>query len=242
MIRAIYIIILVYFLLGAFGFYLINKKKSKEEARRNWIKYISYFVIINSVFFSIVFNQLIFSYITIVIILIAAYELVSLYVKSRYKNSNFFSLVLITFVAASITFYRFSSLEKGAILFAFLVLSIFDSFSQITGQLFGNRKILPTISPNKTFGGLVGGLVVSLLGSVLLNEVYSKPVPESLLMAIGIIASAFIGDIAASYYKRKYQVKDFSNLIPGHGGVLDRFDSLIAVGAFVYLTHSLIYF
>ncbi|BDX38286.1 MAG: phosphatidate cytidylyltransferase [Bacteroidales bacterium] len=242
MLSAIYITIIIYFFLGALGFYAINRKKSKEEALRNWTKYISYFVIINGVFFSITLNQLYFRYLTIIIILIAAYELFNLFIKSEYKSPYFFGGSAIVLIIVSISFYRFSYLEKGTILFTFLVLSIFDSFSQITGQLFGRKKIIPTISPNKTLGGLIGGTAIALIGSILLNKVYSKPVLDCVLMAIGIISSAFIGDIAASYYKRKYKVKDFSNLIPGHGGVLDRFDSLIAGGAFVHLIYSLIYF
>ncbi len=240
MINTIYIIIIIYFSLGALGFYFINKKKTRNDAHQNWVKYLSYFIIINGIFFSIIINQLFFRYITILLILIAAYELVNLFVKSRYKNLKFFIQTIIVFIILSKGFYGFSDLEKGTILFTFLVLSIFDSFSQISGQLFGRRKILPTVSPNKTLGGLIGGSIVALIGSALLNVIYAKPLPESLLVALGIIASAFIGDIAASYYKRKYQVKDFSNLIPGHGGVLDRFDSLLAAGAFVYLTHLLI--
>ena len=121
------------------------------------------------------------------------------------------------------------------ILFSFLVLSIFDSFSQITGQLWGRTKIFPNISPNKTAGGLIGGTIIAIGSAFLLNGLYQEPPFKIIIITIGVVIFAFTGDIAASFFKRKYKIKDYSNLIPGHGGFPDRFDSLIAGGAWVAL-------
>ncbi len=147
------------------------------------------------------------------------------------------SLLIFIFLAAG--FFIFSGLPWEVMLFVFLILSIFDSFSQISGQLFGKKKIFPTISPNKTLGGLLGGAIIAIASSLLLGNLYEGVSLKTLSMAIGVVFFAFLGDLAASYYKRKYRVKDFSNLIPGHGGFLDRFDSLIAGGAwgafYIYL-------
>ena len=125
------------------------------------------------------------------------------------------------------------TLDKNLILFAFLILSIFDAFSQISGQLWGKSKIAPEISPNKTVGGTVGGAIISIVSALLLKELYEVVWYRVLIMAAGIVVFAFLGDIAASLYKRKFEVKDYSKLIPGHGGFLDRFDSLIAGGFWV---------
>jgi len=159
--------------------------------------------------------------------------LFQLFRSHGYQFKGFFLGSLFIFVLLAAGFYRFTGLQKELILFSFLILSIFDSFSQIIGQLWGKRKILPKISPNKTTGGLVGGALVALASSLLLHDLYAGPALESLFLAAGVVVFAFAGDLAASLYKRKYKVKDYSNLIPGHGGFLDRFDSLIAGGAWV---------
>jgi len=132
-------------------------------------------------------------------------------------------------------FLYFSRLGNELVLFTFLVLSIFDAFSQISGQLLGKRKLVPSISPGKTVEGLAGGAVVAVGTSVLLMSLTGISVSGTLLLAAGITLFAFLGDLAASLFKRQFGVKDFSELLPGHGGFLDRFDSLIAGGALVAL-------
>ncbi|WP_423126544.1 phosphatidate cytidylyltransferase [Gaoshiqia sp. Z1-71] len=233
MIRTIYLIILTYFLLGGIGFYLINRNKEARVARKSYTKFIAYFFIINLLFFSIVVKPVLFTYLAALIVGVGFYELFKLFRLSRYQLKGFFGLSLFIYTVLSTGFFLFSSQDKGLILFSFLILSIFDSFSQISGQLWGRTKLLPEISPNKTVGGLVGGTLVAMASSLLLDDLYDGLPLKSVWIAAGVVFFAFAGDVAASYYKRKYQVKDFSQLIPGHGGFLDRFDSLIAGGAWV---------
>jgi len=235
MIRIIYIIILSYFVLGGIGFYFINRKKEALAARKSYTKFFTYFLIINILFFSIVFNSVVFRILSIIIIGVGFYELFKLFSKSAYKGKSFYLSANIIFACLSIGFYFFSGLEKELILFSFLILSIFDSFSQISGQLWGRTKIFPNISPNKTVGGLIGGFIAAFGSLFLLHELYPEPLLKVIIMTIGVLIFAFAGDVAASFFKRKYKVKDYSNLIPGHGGFLDRFDSLIAGGAWVAL-------
>lgn len=235
MITTIYIIILTYFLLGGTGFYFINRKKEREVARKSWTKFIAYFFIIHILFFSIVINALAFQIVAALIVSVGALELLRLYRRAKYTKIGFFLRSLVLYAVFASGFLVFSRFEKELILFAFLILSIFDAFSQISGQLFGKTKIAPQISPNKTIGGTVGGAIIAILSSFLLNKLYSEVWYIALILATGVVVFAFIGDILASLYKRKFEVKDYSNLIPGHGGFLDRFDSLIAGGAWVAL-------
>jgi phosphatidate cytidylyltransferase len=235
MIRTIYFVILIYFLLGGIGFYIINRKKDPLVARKSYTKFVSYFFIINILFFSIVIKPVVFGYLAIFIIGVGFYELFNLFHMTGYRQKGFFLLSLFVFTILSVGFFLFSRLEKEVVLFSFLVLSIFDSFSQITGQLWGSTKILPEISPNKTLGGLAGGILVAMASALLLHDLCTGALFRSLFMAAGVVIFAFAGDLAASLYKRKYNVKDYSNLIPGHGGFLDRFDSLIAGGTWVTL-------
>jgi phosphatidate cytidylyltransferase len=242
MIYTIYFVILVYFFLGFIGFYFINRKKERKEARNSWIKFITYFFIIHILFFSITLFPVFFRIITVIIIAGGFYELFKVHREAGYYKKSFFLLSVTLFSFLSIGFYFFSSFDRQLILFSFLILSIFDSFSQIAGQLWGRRKILPKISPKKTVEGFLGGAVVAIASSYLLGKLVVVSDIETMMLATGIVAFAFLGDLAASYYKRNYNAKDFSRLIPGHGGILDRFDSLIAGAAFVAASDLLLSF
>ena len=233
MVRTIYYIILIYFLLGGIGFYIINRKKESGIARKSSTKFGVYFIIINILFFSIVINPLAFQYLSLFIIGVGLFEMFRLFIKSGYSYKGFYLLTLTVYIVFSTGFILFGTLQKELILFSFIILSIFDSFSQITGQLFGRRKLFPRISPKKTLGGLIGGGLIAFGSSFLLNSLYSTSGSKFILLAFGLVFFAFTGDLAASFYKRKFNVKDYSNLIPGHGGFLDRFDSLIVAGAWV---------
>lgn len=233
MIRIIYIIILSYFVLGGVGFYFINRRKEPEVAHKSYTKFISYFFIINILFFSIVLYSQIFQYLASVIIVVGLLELFRLFQKSGYKNKLFYFLSTLVYILLSVGFFFFSGMEKELVLFSFLILSIFDSFSQINGQLWGKTKLFPKVSPNKTAGGLIGGSLFAIGSVFLLQSIYPESLLKIIIIALGVVVFAFTGDIAASAYKRKFKVKDYNNMIPGHGGFLDRFDSLIAGGAWV---------
>lgn len=235
MIWTIYFIILIYFTLGFTGFYIINRKKKRDEARNSWVKFITYFFIIHILFFSILFFPVVFRILTLIIITGGFYELYKIFRESGYRKPVFFLSSLFILGLFSVGFYFFSGLNSRLVLFTFLILSIFDSFSQIAGQLWGRRKLFRKISPQKTVEGLIGGIIVAVASSWLLKDIIKGTEFYPMRLATGIVAFAFLGDMITSFYKRAYNVKDFSNLIPGHGGFLDRFDSLIAGGAFVAL-------
>lgn len=231
----IYIIILVYFASGGIGFYLINRKKTPEVARKSYTKFGVYFIIINILFFSITIQPIVFRYLAVFIVVVGYFELCRLFANAKFQHVLFFAISLLIFFILSAGFLVFSKAADNLILLTFLILSIFDSFSQITGQLFGREKILPDISPNKTLGGLTGGIIIAIISALLLKNLFTGTITGLLVFAIGTIVFAFAGDVLASLFKRKYKVKDYSNWIPGHGGFLDRFDSLIAGGAWAAL-------
>ncbi len=237
----IYIIIISYFVLGTAGIWIINRRKEPEVARRSWIKHSTYFIITNIVYFSIALEVTMFRYIVIVIIIAGFLELGKLFLESGYLHKIFFLASLLILALLSSGFFFFSAMDQGLILFAFLILCIFDGFSQVTGQLIGKRKLFPKISPNKTVEGFIGGATFAILSGLIFRQLIPEiPLPEVLLLGAVVVLFAFAGDTVKSVYKRRYNVKDFSAMIPGHGGFLDRFDSLIAGGAgvalFVWLT------
>ena len=235
MVQLIYGFILAYFVLGGIGFYFINRNREAAIAKKSYTKFFVYFIIINILFFSITVNSVIFKYVAYLIIGGGFAEMFALYRHSGFRHKSFFIFSLLVYFILSAGLAIFSEKDRGLLLFVFLVISIFDSFSQITGQLWGRRKLAPSVSPNKTYGGLIGGIFVTVLSALLLQGLYPFSGMKLTIVTLGTILFAFAGDLGASYYKRIFQVKDFSHLIPGHGGILDRFDSLIAGGAWVGL-------
>lgn len=117
--------------------------------------------------------------------------------------------------------------DPGLNFFLFLNVALFDGFSQLTGRAFGRTPITPWLSPGKTLEGLLGGLGVSTAVSMAWVWVAGLDPAQHLVLALLTSACAFSGDLLASLYKRLNEVKDFSQVIPYHGGVLDRFDSLL---------------
>lgn len=118
------------------------------------------------------------------------------------------------------------------VIYLLLITTMTDTFALITGKLIGKRKLAPTISPKKTIEGSIGG---SIMGTFVASAYYITVVNPFKSLVLVILISFLLtcvgqlGDLAFSFIKREYDKKDFSNLIPGHGGILDRFDSLIFV-------------
>lgn len=113
------------------------------------------------------------------------------------------------------------------IFYIFLLLWISDSFAYLIGSKFGEKKLAPHISPNKSVEGLIGGIVSTLIAGLIIEYYEPRLRGNWIVISIIIAILAPIGDLAESKLKRKFNVKDSGNLIPGHGGLLDRLDSFI---------------
>lgn len=234
------LILLIYFTLGAGLTFRNNKHKDRNATSESWLKYLVYLGIITSFFAIISYLNSWFKFVCLWIILAGIFELTMLEFRSKNNSKIFYFKALVIFLLFSLLFYSFGSLERPILLLTFFTVSAFDAFSQTIGQLLGKSKIVPQISPNKTVGGFFGGILLAVLTAILVGNIVKIPANLSLILGIGISVSAFMGDLTASVVKRHYLVKDFSRLIPGHGGYLDRFDSHIFAGAMVYLFTRLI--
>lgn len=132
-------------------------------------------------------------------------------------------------------------LDNGiALLFMALIGAyITDTGAYFTGMSIGRHKLIPSVSPNKTVEGAIGGIVAAVIGFVIYGVIMSSmgfSVNYALLIILGALCAvvAQLGDLTASVIKRNYSVKDFGHLIPGHGGMVDRVDSLMFVAPVVY--------
>lgn len=153
-----------------------------------------------------------------------------------------FGLIYIPVLLSHIVFIR--ELEHGNIYIWLVFVGAFmtDSFAYFTGICIGKHKLCPTISPKKTIEGAIGGvlgcgLIMMLFGLFVNNCLGVAQIHYGKLFLLGLVCAvaSIIGDLVASIIKRQFEIKDFGNLLPGHGGILDRCDSIILVAPAVYL-------
>ena len=111
-----------------------------------------------------------------------------------------------------------------------------DSFAYLLGRLYGKHKMAPYISPNKSWEGAIAGVVGAMIVSLLVVRFFGLPLNNWQAILLGILISIFgqLGDLVKSLFKRNMQVKDSGHVLPGHGGFLDRMDSLAFAGVLVY--------
>ncbi len=131
------------------------------------------------------------------------------------------------------------ALDKG-IYYLLLMLnfsSICDMGAYFAGSFFGKHKLCPAISPKKTVEGAIGGVVASLVFTVVFVLCFgmSHKILFTLLLTVPFCIIGMLGDLFASVIKRAVGIKDYGNLIPGHGGILDRFDSMLLIAPFLYM-------
>ena len=148
-----------------------------------------------------------------------------------YVTAGFVSLVLLRRMAG------------GEYIFGLVLVAswVTDTMAYFTGRVLGKHKLCPKISPKKTIEGAIGGTVFCALAFLLygfiVEKAFGKTANYGMLFLFGAILSIVsqFGDLVLSYIKREHGIKDYGNIMPGHGGVLDRFDSVIAVAPFLLL-------
>lgn len=148
------------------------------------------------------------------------------------------SFALVFYVTAS--FGALTALfSKGSVFFPLVFVGawVTDTFAYFSGYFFGKHKLIPAVSPKKTVEGAIGGTLFAMIGFAIVGIIYGYSIKNIIILAlVGLFASVVsqFGDLSASLVKRHYGIKDYGKLFPGHGGVLDRFDSILAVSAFLY--------
>lgn len=155
-------------------------------------------------------------------------------------TAAFFSVVYVAIMLSCI--YEIRIMEKGV----YLVWLVFfaswgcDTCAYCVGKLFGRHKMTPKLSPKKSVEGAIGGVAGAALLGAIYGAVMAKPMDGegyilefALICAVGGLIS-MIGDLSASAIKRNYGIKDYGKLIPGHGGIMDRFDSVIFIAPVIY--------
>jgi len=136
--------------------------------------------------------------------------------------------------------YEESPFDPNIILLMFLLTWTFDTFAYLVGTQYGKHKIMPSISPKKSWEGFLGGSIFTWIISYLTYS-YFDTISLTKIVIISLILpiTASIGDFIASYYKRQSGVKDSGKLIPGHGGIIDRIDSFTITIPCIYILNNI---
>jgi phosphatidate cytidylyltransferase len=123
----------------------------------------------------------------------------------------------------------------------FILTWTFDTFAYLVGVKFGKHKIIPTVSPKKSWEGFVGGFIFTVTSAYLTVNWFTEiELNHAIAISLFLPLTATIGDFIESYYKRKAEVKDSGNFIPGHGGMLDRMDAFMITIPAIYIIINLL--
>jgi len=168
-------------------------------------------------------------------------EMMNNHIKIRFET------ISMCFVAGAIVPYLLSALirilmmhnGRHVIMIPFVIAFLSDAGAYFAGLKFGKHKLAPVVSPNKTMEGVLGGLIASVVGMLLYGLIMQLALHYRVNYALAILyglagsCAGVVGDLCFSIIKRQTGIKDYGNLIPGHGGILDRFDSMMTVAPLV---------
>lgn len=168
--------------------------------------------------------------------------------KSNFKTiTRYFLLIgyiIIPFIIINyITMGKYGYNPK--ILISILILIwVNDTFAYLVGKNFGKRKLFPSVSPKKTIEGFVGGILFTIFSSIILSKFYIESNILYIWIIIALIVGIFstLGDLIESKLKRTAGIKDTGKIMPGHGGILDRLDSILFVVPFINLFYLILYY
>lgn len=226
---------IAFYLITVFGFReFINARDKKTP---DLIKYISYLMITLVYFETVLSEELNF---IINYRLLAGLFLVMLLPVVLYRNEKTYNTKDAFYLLGGLLFLGFSiplfgvyrSLGLRVIVYLLAITISSDTFAYITGKLIGKHKLLEKISPNKTLEGLIGGVAMgTFMGTMFFKTVMLTDISIYQVISITLFLCIVgnMGDLLFSAVKRTYDIKDFSNIVPGHGGILDRIDSIIFV-------------
>lgn len=212
-----------YILSAAFPFaaYFVGEERAK------------FILIMGSILFSFLIYLLgvaVFSHKKIKFVLVAAVYMAIIY-------------VIVSFTSLSLIMY----VNKGIYYLGIIIISSWgcDAGAYFIGCKFGKHKLIPDVSPNKSVEGAIGGIAVSVALNLLYGFIVKicggAEINYFALAILGLVLSvvAMVGDLIASLIKREYGIKDYSNVLPGHGGIVDRFDSVFPIATFLLMVSAI---
>jgi len=232
------ILFLVITILGLWEFYSLSEK-GQNKPQKIWGTVVGGLLFISNAM--VCYGNADYRLLIINIPLLFSIFIVELYTKAANPFRNIaFTLLGITYVAVPFSLLNhlvsFTGSFNYEILFGFFfILWSNDSGAYLAGSAFGKRKLFARVSPGKSWEGSIGGAVASYIVAFIISGWYTSiSIIDWMVIAAILVVIGTLGDLVESLYKRSKNVKDSGNLLPGHGGILDRFDSLILATPFVF--------
>ena len=220
-----YIVFSIIYIYFALTEYLLNINNQPNS----WFNDLKDTLLIFSIFVSLFLLRDLFSTKNLISVLIKKYFRFIFYITS--------SFIFIYLIANFNGFY-----DPSIILGCFILIWVNDSFAYMVGKKFGKQKLFYSISPHKTVEGFLGGLLFCCISASIVSRYVDDSISTSNWLTMAIIVSVFgtLGDLIESKFKRESNVKDSCKIMPGHGGILDRLDSIIFASPYIYLFLKLI--
>lgn len=220
----------IYFKIGVslIGALAIKEVLNIKNKLPFFIEVVSYILTSLLIFFDINIIVKLFIVISLYFISLVFYDSKKYNIEDAVYLMSFSILIILVFSMM----YTIRNNDINVLIYLFLITILTDTFAYIGGRLFGKHKLLERVSPNKT---IEGSIIGSVLGTVVPTIFYIYMIDPGQYILVVTLITLFLsilgqlGDLVFSSIKRYYKIKDFSNIMPGHGGILDRFDSIIFV-------------
>lgn len=210
---------------------LLNKMPDYLKTR-----FISAIILIPIAILIIYSPNIIFSGFVVATAVLMAFEWITI-VKTEDESNMWRILGLIYILLPTVSLLYIKSVENGSdiVLWTFLIVWATDIAGLIVGRTIGGPKLAPIVSPNKTWSGLIGGVLASMFVALLSSVIFKESASFFIIFGGLLAIIEQVGDLIESKFKRTFGVKDSGNLIPGHGGIMDRLDGLTLVAPIIAL-------
>jgi phosphatidate cytidylyltransferase len=222
------------FVVGAFAMALGNRRATAQTGKKRWVKFISYVVIVHVSVAALGMGYFSAQLFSLAIAMAGTLEMIRAVRHGGFygrRTATGISGVFIFIALAGMMLLMVQMQTPRKVLFVYLVVAVLDSYSQLTGQIFGRHPLAPRISPNKSVEGALGGALMAVFTAVYFREFIGVNGRMALIVGVVLTLAGIAGDLMASAFKRFTGIKDYSSILPGQGGVIDRYNSFIAASA-----------
>jgi phosphatidate cytidylyltransferase len=229
------------FVIGALAMALGSRGTDAPTKKTRWLKFFSYAVIVHVSVAAFGSGGIVAAGFSLAIAFIGMIEIVRAQLRRGFRGHHgciAAGAILFFILLAGSMLAVIRSCTAVEVLYVYLVIAVLDSYSQLTGQIFGKHRLAPRISPNKTVEGVIGGAGAAMFTAVFFRAFIGEGIGSALLTGVLLTLAGVAGDLSASAFKRYNGIKDYGSILPGQGGVIDRYNSFIAASA-VYMIMKL---